>query len=110
MSAELVSQLGPDGADEVTVMVAELLKVVLLEQLEGGELKPKEAMELGRALQSVVSAQKTSTEHRKKLEQESAARVAEAFDEAEKAVSEAGLSADRIAQLRREFLGVKAPA
>jgi hypothetical protein len=80
MSAELVAQLGSDGADEVTVMVAELIKVAMFELLENGELGPKNVMELARGLQSVVGAQKASAEHRQRLQAETERRLKEAAD------------------------------
>lgn len=86
MSAELVSQLGPEGADEVTVMVAELIKVAMFERLEEGKLDAKSIMELARGLSSVVSAQKTSAEHRRKLQDGVLAKV-------DKAIAAAGADA-----------------
>jgi hypothetical protein len=86
MSAELVAQLGERGTDDVTVMVAELIKVAMFELLEGGELSSKAIMELARGLQSVVGAQKTSAEHRRKLEHE----VQERLNKAADAISEMG--------------------
>ena len=107
ITGDIVSGLGTDGADEVTVAVAEMVKVAAFELLEGGGLDPKGVMELSRALGSVVSAQKTSTEHRRKLEERVAAQVDTALDKMGDAAREAGLSADRVAQIRRDVLGVR---
>ena len=107
MSAELVDTLGPEGPDEVTVMVAEMIKAAAYQALEGGELSTKEIMELSRSLQSAVGAQSKSDDYRKQLEHRVAKQVEAAADRAEQVVREAGLSADAIAQMRREFLGVK---
>lgn len=107
MSAELVETLGPEGPDEVTVMVAEMIKTAAYQALEGGELSTKEIMELSRSLQSAVGAQSKSDEYRKQLERRVSEQVEAAADRAEQVVREAGLSADAIAQMRREFLGVK---
>jgi len=82
MSAELVSSLGPEGADEVTVAVAEMLKLAILEQLETGKLSTKGVMELSRALQSSIGAQKTSAEYRRKLQEEVIAKVDKAIEKA----------------------------
>jgi hypothetical protein len=86
MSAELVAQLGPEGADEITVAIAETIKVAMQELLERGEMDSKSLMELGRSLSSVVNAQKTSAEHRKKLQEE----VDQRMKKAAAAVAEAG--------------------
>ncbi|MFZ5749084.1 MAG: phage protein Gp27 family protein [Pseudomonadota bacterium] len=97
MSAELVAQLGSEGADEVTVMVAEMAKVAALEILETGKLDSKSFMELGKGLQSVVGAQKASAEHRRKLREDMLAKVDKAID---KAGAESG-GADAAAVLKR---------
>ena len=107
MSSELVETLGPEGPDEVTVMVAEMIKTAAYQALEGGELSTKEIMELSRSLQSAVGAQAKSDDYRKQLERRAAEQVEAAADRAEKVVREAGLSGEAIAQMRREFLGVK---
>lgn len=107
MSAELVKQLGPEGADEITVMVAELIKVAMLELLEGGDLSSKGVMEVARGLSSVVAAQRGSEEYRRKLGQRVNAELHRAADSLERVGRENGLSAERVAQLRREFLGVR---
>jgi hypothetical protein len=94
MSAELVAQLGPAGADEVTVMVGELIKVAMFELLEKGELGTKGVMEMARGLSSVVSAQKTSAEHRRKLQDGVLAKV-------DKAIEGAAGTPDAAAVLKR---------
>lgn len=86
MSAELVANLGPAGADEVTVAVAEMLKLAMLERLETGELTTKGIMELSRALQSAIGAQKTSAEYRRKLQDE----IEQLLKRAAEAVAEEG--------------------
>jgi len=107
ITSDVVTGLGTDGADQVTVAVAEMLKVAIYESLEG-QLGPKEIMELSRALGSAVAAQKTSADHRAKLEAKVAAQVEAAAERAGDAAREAGLSADRVAQIRRDVLGVRA--
>lgn len=97
MSAELVSQLGPDGADEVTVMVCEMIKVAAGELLEKGQLDSKALMELGRGVSSAVGAQKASAEHRRKLQDELLGKVDKAIDKA----GESAGGADAAAVLKR---------
>ncbi len=107
ITSDVVAGLGTGGADEVTVAISEMVKAAIYEQLEGGKLDPKGIMELSRALGSVVSAQKTSAAHRAKLEEKVTQQVEEAADRAEVAAQEAGLSADTVAQIRRDVLGVR---
>lgn len=107
LSNDVTDSLGPTGSDEVTTTIAEMVKVNLFQSLERGELTPKEAMEAARALAAVVSAQRLSAEHRKRLEEKINAEVEQAADRAVALAKEAGLSADRIAQMRRDVLGLR---
>lgn len=97
MSGELVASLGTDGPDQVTVAVAEMLKLAAFQRLEEGETSTKGIMELARALSSAVGAQKTSAEHRRRLEDEVRAKVDKAIDKAEQSNS----SPDAQAVLKR---------
>lgn len=100
----VTERLGPDTADDITVMLVELLKSATYSVLRSGQVSSKEVMELSRGLQGALSAQKMSADARRRQEAEIAARVGEVVDAAGKA---AGLSAERIGQLRRDFLGVR---
>lgn len=107
ITSDVVSGLGTDGADQVTVAVAEMLKAAIYESLEGGAKDSKSIMELSRALGSAVAAQKTSNDHRRKLEEQVKATVEKAAERAGDLAQEAGLTADRVAQIRRDVLGVR---
>lgn len=107
---DLVASLGTGDADDVTVAIAEILKASIYERVEGGELKSKEILELSRSLNSIVAAQKTSAGHRRELEERVNSQLeaaAEKVGQAEKQMREAGLSADSIAQIRRDVLGLR---
>lgn len=106
ITSDVVAGLGTDGADQVTVACAEMLKVAIYEALEGSP-DAKSIQALARALNAAVAAQKTSADHRAKLEAKVAAQVEQAADRAGDAAREAGLSADRVAQIRRDVLGVR---
>jgi hypothetical protein len=107
IAGALTDRLGPGEADELTVMVAETIKTLVFEILEDrgeGGLGPKGAMELARALQAAVSAQSVSAERRRRIEAELKDRASAAID---KAAKQAGLSAEQIARIRRDVLGVR---
>lgn len=106
MSGELVASLGSDSSDQVTILIAEMLKTHMFQLAEESEITPKAVMEMSRALQSLVSAQKGSEEYRRQLERRVSSELEKAADRAETVAREAGVSAERIAQMRREFLGV----
>ncbi|MCU0946799.1 MAG: DUF3486 family protein [Porphyrobacter sp.] len=107
IGGELVRTMDAKEPDQVTVAVAELIKVAVFEVLEGGTPTTKGIMELSRALQSAVGAQKASAEYRERLEKEVAAKLAKAADKVGVMARDAGLSAETVAKLRREFLGVR---
>lgn len=106
ISGELVTSLGTDGPDQVTVTVAEMIKVMAFQLLEEGELDTKELMELSRAVSSAVSAQRGSEEHRQQLERRYAKKLEAAADKAEEMAKEAGLGSERIAAIRKGVLGI----
>jgi len=110
MSGELVDSLGTAGPDQVTVAVAEMLKLAMFQMLEDGEMDPKSIMELSRALSSAVSAQRGSDEYRRQLERRVQKQVEEATDRAVELARNAGLGTEAVAQIRREFLGVREKA
>lgn len=107
ITGDIVTNLGTDGAEEVTLAAAEMLKVAIFETLEG-QNDAKELQALARALNAAVHAQKTSADHRKKLEERADAKVEQVVDRAVEAAREAGLGADVVAQIRRDVLGVRA--
>jgi len=83
---------------------------------EDGHLDPKDLMNLGRMLKDLMASsgmrEKLLDDERKRVAREAtAAAEAEAaarFEEVVKGVaSEAGLSEERLGQMRREFLGLK---
>ncbi|QPC44504.1 DUF3486 family protein [Kaustia mangrovi] len=104
IASALTERLGPDQADDLTVMVAETIKTLVFELLEGdGDITPKGAMELARALQSAVSAQSVSTDRRRKVEADFAKKAEDAVDK----VAEArGLTAETVEAIKAKILGV----
>lgn len=106
ITGEIVRDLGAEGVDNVTIAVAESIKAAVYERLEGDN-DPKALMALGRALNSAVAAQKSSAELRSKIEARTNAQLEAAAEKVESVGREAGLSEDRIAQIRRDVLGLK---
>lgn len=96
MSAELVAQLGPDGVDEVTIMVAEMLKVAMFEKVEGGSLAAKEIQQLANGLAQAAKAQKDSAESRRKKEEDEERRK-----KASQVAKKAGVKPETLAEINR---------
>lgn len=99
------------SSDDLTIMVSELGKTLVFEILQGagaGGIDPKGAKALAGAVLDFNRAQATSTKRRAELEREAQERIDAETDKVIEAVrEEAGLSDERIAQLRRDFLGVR---
>ncbi|MEH3120221.1 MAG: DUF3486 family protein [Methylorubrum populi] len=105
----MADDLEPADIGRSTMHLGEFLKTLITELVEdgAGNKSPKQAMELSRAYQSIVMAQKTSTEHRQKLEAEVAARLAKAAGKAlDAAARHKGLSTETVAFMRAELLGI----
>jgi hypothetical protein len=95
------------ASDDLTLIAAEAIKTLIFELLQqGGDagLSPKGAMELANALRAATAAQASSTSRRQKIEKEFESKV-EAVTDA--MVKQVGLSADQVAQIRRDVLGVR---
>lgn len=100
----LATQFDHKSSDESTIVLGEFLKTLVLELADGATETPKQAMELARAYLAIIQGMKISTDRRTKLEAEFEAKTEMVIKHVAK---EGGLSAETIAQLRREFLGVR---
>lgn len=85
MASDLVESLGVDSADKATIALTEMIKMtaVKLIEAEGAKLAAKDLMELSRAAQAAVGAQKQSAEYRRSLEEEHRRKLAQTLDEVE---------------------------
>ncbi|WP_430913141.1 phage protein Gp27 family protein [Methylobacterium sp. sgz302541] len=109
----MADELDPADVGRSTMQLGEFLKTLIIELVEEGDenKSPKQAMELSRAYQAVVTAQKTSTEHRQKLEAEIAAQLAKQADKAlTVAAREKGISADTVSMIKAQLFGITLPA
>lgn len=110
VASAIVERDDAASADDITMAATLTIKTLILELAEaGGEagFKPKDAKAMADALRSLSAAENVSTARRQKVEAQ-ISRMAENADQAIETVGkEAGLSKDRIAQLKKEFLGVR---
>jgi hypothetical protein len=114
----MIAEIGEAAANsKIGRAVAEMVKIVAFDHLaarEGDEGKseadPKDLMFIARAIKDAVGAGKIELEQelaiRKAALKEAADKLSAATKDAA-AAGEKGLSAERVAQLRRDFLGVK---
>lgn len=94
-------------SDDLTLMAAEAIKVLVFELLEsGGEagMTPKSAMELANALRAATAAQSVSSDRRRKVEAEYDAGAEAAIEKVAKAKGWTKKTANAI---KAEVLGVK---
>ena len=106
MGNELASSMGAEEPDQVTIAVAELLKVAAFELLEQGNPGTKGIMELSRALASAVSAQKASAEYRERLEKDVQRKLEEAAEKVGKTLEgQKGVSKDALKKINDALLG-----
>ena len=121
IAATISKRMDASASDDLTLIAAEAIKTLIFELLqEGGEagLNPKGAMELANALRAANAAQVASTNRRMKVDEKAAKEAKRREDEfaakTDKALAavakESGISAERIAQLRLDFLGVRLKA
>lgn len=106
MFAGLASEFTAENVDENTVILGEYLKT-LIQELAGdaaGIKTPKDAMELARAYQATVMAQKVSTDRRMKLQAEMASKTEVAVREVGK---QNGWSEATVDETLARILGVE---
>jgi len=105
MFAGLADEFTAENVDENTIVLGEFIKTLIQELVDdaSGLKSPKEAMELARAYQATVMAQKISTDRRLKLMTELETKTVEAV---EKVARERGLSDDTVEEIKARILGV----
>ena len=104
--AGIADQFTPEAVDQGNVVLGEFIKTVVFElaQRDVSEHSEDGAMKLARAYLASVQAQKISSDRRAKIETEFVRKADAALDRLSK---EAGLPADRVAQIRRDVLGLR---
>jgi len=106
----LAPKLDQAGDNSLTLLVAETIKTLTLEMLNNAGELPADGdtaemlMLVSRALKHAEESKRISADGRRKIETELKAMQGKKLDEL---ATEAGLSADRVAQIRRDVLGVK---
>lgn len=104
-----VADLTAGDVDDQTVKLGHVIMMLIAELVADGEdREPKELKAIADAFKAIVTGQKISADRRRKIEAEADAKAAAKTAEAvEKVAREGGLSPETVAQLRREFLGVR---
>lgn len=104
MAADVIEMLGAKGSDEQTIYLSELIKTQASQILHEGVQDATTLAALARAhntaVKSMILSRQLREQMEKKVEQAKEAVI-------DRVASEGGLSKERIAQLRKDFLGVK---
>lgn len=111
----IMSRLGDQPESRVARLNIELMHSLLMKLMIGEDgvpvsLDAREAHFVSSSLQKLSSAAKTDQDRELKIREQLAKEMVGKLDEAEREATDAGepgLSADRVAQLRRDFLGVR---
>jgi hypothetical protein len=105
----IADHLTPENIDQGNIALGEFIKALIAELVSEaeGDLTPKQVMELARGFGAVVLAQKVSHDRKSKGEKDLAAKAEKTADAVAKVAREAGLSADQVAKIRRDVLGVR---
>jgi len=106
IAADLTDMLQVDSADQMTIAVAEMLKMAAFKLAEGGQLSPSDVMALARAAKDVTTAQKGSADYRRKLEDELAARVADAAEDVAEIGKAQGVSEEAMRKINQRLAGL----
>lgn len=80
--------LGPDAHDDATILLVQLIKQASIDIFQKKALSSKEIMELSRALNSAMAAQKSSAENKEREEEKQRRALEEAAKTATNAILE----------------------
>ncbi|KMO32490.1 phage protein Gp27 family protein [Methylobacterium aquaticum] len=99
----VASQFTASDVDENTIVLGEFIKTLIIDLVNtgGGDLGTKGTMELARAFQATVSAQKISADRRRQIEADAKAKLMKAAEAAVGQVAGAGGVVDPQAVLKK---------
>ena len=107
IAAAVSKEIGADRADDVTVMLVQLIKQASIELLERGTLGSKAIKELGQGLQSAVNAQVASAKNREAEALRTKRQIEKAASAA--AANMKGFSPETVDAIKAEILGLTLP-
>lgn len=103
--AGISEQLEADAPDQMTMVLAEMLKVKVFEMLEGDGLGTKDLGALARVLRHAVKAQADTIEVRKG-EADLKDKLKQASDAVTKVGQQAGLSPEALEEINKKIAGI----
>jgi len=109
ITSAITERLEIGSTDDLTIAIAETMKTLVFEMLEDGGRagwSPKQAKEMAEAVRAIVSAQKTSSDMRRRVEAEMAQRTEAAIDQVR---TVQGMTEATAESIRRAILGMPEP-
>lgn len=111
MAEALVRSTSDEPDSRIASLNIQLAHTILTKTMapeQGGviQLDPEEAMFIASAVQKLTSAAKTDAEHRTAIRKELAAEMAKQLDAEVAASKGKGLTAERVSDFKRRFLGM----
>lgn len=105
ITSSLFEQYDAEESDRLTIVATEAIKTLVLEiyMAGGGKIEAKEAQALANAMRAAAQAQNVSSDRRRKVEAEFAAKAKEAVKTVQKAK---GLSDEAASDILDKLLGV----
>ncbi|TFF20527.1 DUF3486 family protein [Jiella endophytica] len=102
----VTERLGPDRADDITIMLVEMIKSSVYSILETGNVDTQGVMFLANAVKSALAAQKVSADARRIAHSEMQKKLDEAAKAVEEVGGEKGFSAETVEAIKARILGV----
>ncbi|EAU40175.1 Mu-like phage gp27 [Fulvimarina pelagi HTCC2506] len=106
IATAVTERLGPDKADDITIMLVEMIKSSVYSILETGQVDTQGVMFLANALKSALATQKVSADARRSAEAETRKKLDEAAKAVEVVAGEKGFSAETVEAIKARILGV----
>jgi len=106
--AGIAEKLTPEEVGKSDIVLGEFLKLLLDDLLDNPDLSPKNAMEMARAYQSVIAAQKTSIDRQQAADKAAQAKLEKIVDTAAGEVNAAGHKVDAatvLEMIRKAYRG-----
>lgn len=101
--------LGPQGQDDVTIMLVQMVKETAYALMERGDLSAKGLMEVSRAISAAIGAQKASLQVKDKKEAEKKQALEEAAEVAADGIARStGLDGGEVLKMIRNAYGIEA--
>ena len=106
IAASLFEQYDPEESDQLTIIAAEAIKTLILQTFasRGDKIETKGAVDLANALRAATQAQNVSSDRRRKVEAEFAAKAKDAVKAVQKAK---GLTQEAADEILSKILGVQ---